>query len=197
MFIFGRAGSSLSRGLFPSCAEWGLRFFPVEGFSSPRPPVAQALGHARSVAVTRGLSFLEACGMVPDQGSNPCVSPALASGPFTTEPLGKPWLRVFRRCWRDPSSPARQPPVIHLAPSPLLLEEMSPEDREPRCAGPEGAPGMAGAQASLLHQEAVHAALPGDTMPSAPSALWDLLEIPGGFLGMVATQGLSTLAPQR
>ena len=34
---------------------------------------AQALGHTRSVVVTRGLSFLEVCGIFPDQGSNPCL----------------------------------------------------------------------------------------------------------------------------
>ena len=190
MFIVGHAGSSLPRGLFSSCAEWGLLCFPAEGFSSPK-PCPLSLQSAGSGACTlnscdSGLSSVEVCGVFPDQASEP--------GPFTAEPPGKPWPHLCRRCWRNPSSPARQPRVTQLAPSPLLLEETSPEDRELLCAGPEGTPGKAGVQPSLLHR---HSVLPGDTMRSAPSALRDLLETQGGFLGMVATQELGTLAPQR
>ena len=41
-----------------------------------------------SVAVGHGISCSTACGIFPDQGSNP-MSPALAGGFFATEPPGK------------------------------------------------------------------------------------------------------------
>ena len=43
-----------------------------------------------SVAVVHRFSCSMACGIFPDQGSNPSVSPALVGGFFTTEPPGKP-----------------------------------------------------------------------------------------------------------
>ena len=43
--------------------------------------------HASSVVVVRGLSCPEACGIFPDEGSNP--SPALAVGFLSTVPPGK------------------------------------------------------------------------------------------------------------
>ena len=131
---------------------------------------------------------------LPRPGIKP-VFPALASGPFTTEPPGKPWPHFFRRCWRDPSSPARQPRVTQLAPSPLLLEETSPEVRELFCAGPEGTPGKAGVQPSLLRKEAACSVLPGDTMRSAPSALWDLLETQAASLGWLPPKNSEHLLP--
>ena len=47
------------------------------------------LKSAGSVALAHGLSCSEACGIFPDQGSNPCLS-ALAGRFFATEPPGKP-----------------------------------------------------------------------------------------------------------
>ena len=47
-----------------------------------------------SVAVAHVLSYSKACGIFPDQGSNP--SPALAGGFFTTEPPGKPLLVLLK-----------------------------------------------------------------------------------------------------
>ena len=46
------------------------------------------------MVVVHGLSCSEACGILPDQGSNP-VSLALAGGFFTTEPPGKSCSFVF------------------------------------------------------------------------------------------------------
>ena len=42
-----------------------------------------------SIVVVRGLSCSKACGIFPDQGSNPCFL-LLAGGFFTTEPPGTP-----------------------------------------------------------------------------------------------------------
>lgn len=42
------------------------------------------------------LSCSAACGIVSDQGLNPSVSPALATGFFTTESLGKPHTHAHK-----------------------------------------------------------------------------------------------------
>ena len=56
--------------------------------------VACKLQSAGSVVVAHRLSCSEACGIFPDQGSNPCP-PALADGSLTTAPPGKSLLSYF------------------------------------------------------------------------------------------------------
>ena len=78
-------------GLFSSCGEQGLlsscgmQASLCGGFSCCG---AQALGMQTSVVVVHGHRCPAACGIFPDQGSNP-VSPALAGGFFITGPPGK------------------------------------------------------------------------------------------------------------
>ena len=55
---------------------------------------APGLWSTGSIVVAHGLSCPAACGIFPDQGSNP-VSPALADRFFTAEPPGKPWQFYF------------------------------------------------------------------------------------------------------
>ena len=76
-FIFGCPGSLLLHGLFSNCHRQGLfssgseRASHCSGFSRCR---AQALGHRRaSVVVAPGLNCSVACGIFPDQGSNPSL----------------------------------------------------------------------------------------------------------------------------
>ena len=62
------------------------------GFSScSTDSVVAALGleSTASIVLAHGLSCFKACGIFPDQGSNPCLS-ALAGRFFATEPPGKP-----------------------------------------------------------------------------------------------------------
>ena len=59
----------------PSSLHWplcscGAGPSPCDGFSHGG---AEALGHAGSVVVAQGLCFSSACGVFPDQGSNPCL----------------------------------------------------------------------------------------------------------------------------
>ena len=73
-YIFGCAGSSLLRAgflylwrrLFSSCGVWASRCFD---FSCSG---AWALGAQASVVVAQELSCPKACGIFPEQGSNPC-----------------------------------------------------------------------------------------------------------------------------
>ena len=115
-YLFGCAGSSVPRGLFPSCGErelvsrGGTRASHRGCFFSRR---AQALEHLGfSIFAARrlcscGSLALECtfstcgtrawlpwgCGIFLGQGPN--LSPALTGGLFTTEPPGKPWLWPF------------------------------------------------------------------------------------------------------
>ena len=72
---------------FSSCGEWGLLFVVVRGLLiAAASPVAEhglqahrlqqlwlaGSRRAGSVAVAHGLSCSAACGILPDQGSNPC-----------------------------------------------------------------------------------------------------------------------------
>ena len=67
---------------FSSCGEWGLLFVAVHGLLVAVASLAvvhglqalrlQQLQHAGSVGVAHGLSCSAACGIFPDQGSNPC-----------------------------------------------------------------------------------------------------------------------------
>ena len=95
LFIFGRAGSSLPHRGFLQSSEWGLLFVVAYHGSLvvAASPVAgqrlwdywlQQLWHMGSVlappglssadplVVLHGLSCCAACGIFPDQGSNPC-----------------------------------------------------------------------------------------------------------------------------
>ena len=71
LFIFGCIGSSLLYEGFS--LRWPLLLQSMgsrhAGFSSCG---ARALGTWASVVVAHGLSYSAACGILPDQGSNPC-----------------------------------------------------------------------------------------------------------------------------
>ena len=56
------------------CCAWGLLFVAVRGLLIVVASRcgARALGARASVAVAHGLSCSAACGIFPDQGSNPC-----------------------------------------------------------------------------------------------------------------------------
>ena len=69
---------------FSSCGERGPLFIAVRG---PLTVTASLVAEHR--LQTRRLSCSAACGIFPDQGSNPCP-PALAGRLSTTAPPGKP-----------------------------------------------------------------------------------------------------------
>ena len=62
------------RGLFPVAASGGHSSSRCAGLSLSRPLLLRSTGsrHAGSVTVAHGLSCSAACGIFPDQGSNPC-----------------------------------------------------------------------------------------------------------------------------
>ena len=64
-FFFGRVGSSLLRAGFLQLRRAGAAL-PCGAWAS------QSGGFGGSVVVARGLSRSVACGILPDQGSNPC-----------------------------------------------------------------------------------------------------------------------------
>ena len=66
------------------------------GLSLLRPLLLRSAGSRRagSVVVAHGPSCSAACGIFPDQGSNPCP-PALAGGFLTTVPPGKSLFILF------------------------------------------------------------------------------------------------------
>ena len=59
---------------FSSCGKWGPLLITVAGLSLSRPLLLQSTGSrcADSVIVAHGPSCSAACGIFPDQGSNPC-----------------------------------------------------------------------------------------------------------------------------
>ena len=65
---------SVRRGLSPVAASGGHSSSRCAGLSLPRPLLLQSTGSRRagSVAVAHGPSCSAACGIFPDQGSNPC-----------------------------------------------------------------------------------------------------------------------------
>ena len=79
------------RGLSPVVASGGHSSSQCAGLSLSRPLLLQSTGSRRtgSVIVAHGPSCSAACGILRDQGSNPCP-PALAGGFSTTAPPGKP-----------------------------------------------------------------------------------------------------------
>ena len=77
LFIYLLAGLGLRccRQAFSSCIEQGLLFITVRGLLIEVTSLccrARALGARASVAVARRVSCSTACGIFPDQGSNPC-----------------------------------------------------------------------------------------------------------------------------
>ena len=84
------------RGLSLVAASGGHSSSRCAGLSLSWPLLLRSTGSRRagSVAVAHGPSRSAACGIFPDQGSNPCplepVSPALAGRLPTTAPPGKP-----------------------------------------------------------------------------------------------------------
>ena len=63
------------RGLSPVAASGGHSSSRCAGLSLSRPLLLRSTGSrcAGSVVVTHGLSCSAACGILPDQGSNPCA----------------------------------------------------------------------------------------------------------------------------
>ena len=78
------------RGLSPVAASGGHSSSRCTGLSLSRPLLLRSTGSRRagSVVVAHGPSCSAACGILPDQGSNPC--PLLAGRFSTTAPPGKP-----------------------------------------------------------------------------------------------------------
>ena len=88
LFICGCAGSALLRRFFSCCVKWGLLsgcgkklLIPVASLVAEHRlqgtrasvVVAPGLLNTGSVLVVHGLSCPAACGIFPDQGSNPCL----------------------------------------------------------------------------------------------------------------------------
>ena len=59
---------------FSSCGKWGPLLITVAGLSLSRPLLLRSTGSRRagSVIVAHGPSCSAACGILPDQVSNPC-----------------------------------------------------------------------------------------------------------------------------
>ena len=81
------------RGLSLVATSGGHSSSRCAGLSLSRPLLLRSTGSRRagSVVVAHGSSCSAACGIFPDQGSEP-VCPALAGGFSTTAPPGKPWF---------------------------------------------------------------------------------------------------------
>ena len=76
IFIFGCVGSSfLCEGLSLVAASGGLSSSRCTGLSLSRPLLLRSTGSRRagSVVATHGPSCSAACGIFPEQGSNPCT----------------------------------------------------------------------------------------------------------------------------
>ena len=76
LFIFGCVGSSfLCEGFSLVAASGGHSSSRCAGLSLSRPLLLRDTGSRRagSVVVAHGLSCSAACGIFPDQGSNPCL----------------------------------------------------------------------------------------------------------------------------
>ena len=84
------------RGLSLVAASGGHSSSRCASLSLSRPLLLRSTGSRRacSVIVAHGPSCSAACGIFPDQASNPC--PALAGRLSTTAPPGKPWEGLFK-----------------------------------------------------------------------------------------------------
>ena len=81
---------------FSSCGKWGPLFIAVHGLSLSWPLLLRSTGSRRagSVIVAYGPSCSAACGIFPDQGSNPCPLHWQAD----SQPLrqqGSPMFKIF------------------------------------------------------------------------------------------------------
>ena len=84
------------RGLSPVAASGGHSSSRCAGLSLSRPLLLWSTGSRRtgSVVVVHGHSCSAACGIFPDQGSNPCpLRWQVDSQPLCLQ--GSPWLLVF------------------------------------------------------------------------------------------------------
>ena len=75
LFLFlAVLGLSFCARAFSSCGEWGHPSSQCAVFSLSWPLLLRSTGsrHAGSVVVAHGPSYSAACGIFPDQGSNPC-----------------------------------------------------------------------------------------------------------------------------
>ena len=83
------------RGLSLVAASGGHSSSQCAGLSLPWPLLLRSTGSRRagSAIVAHGPSCSAACGILPDQGSNPCPQSALAGRFSTTAPPGKPHVR--------------------------------------------------------------------------------------------------------
>ena len=90
-------------GLSPVAASGGLSSSWCTGLSLSRPLLLQSTGSrpAGSAIVAHGPSHSVACGILPDQGSNPCPLHWQAD----SQPLrhqGSPALFTIAKTWRQP-----------------------------------------------------------------------------------------------
>ena len=74
IYVFAVLGLRFCARAFSSCGEWGPLFIAVHGLSLLRPLFLRSTGSRRagSVVVAHGPSCSVSCGILPDQGSNPC-----------------------------------------------------------------------------------------------------------------------------
>ena len=85
------------RGLSPVAASGVHSSSRCSGLSLSRPLLLRSTGSRRadSVVVAHGPSCSAACGIFPDQGSNPCLLHWQADSQ-TTAPSGKPFFFFFK-----------------------------------------------------------------------------------------------------
>ena len=104
-------------GLSPAAASGGHSSSRCAGLSLSRPLLLRSRGSRRSgsVVVAHGPNRSAACGILPDQGSNPCPLPALAGRFSTTAPPGKPLEPILQPIVCTSHSPT---PILPLPPLP-------------------------------------------------------------------------------
>ena len=87
------------RGLSPVAASGGHSSSRRAGLSPSRPLLLRSTGSRRagSVAVAHGLNCSAACGILPDQGSNPCPLHWQAD-PQPLRHQGSPGRRILNHC---------------------------------------------------------------------------------------------------
>ena len=110
------------RGLSPVAASGGHSSSQCADLSLSRPLLLRSTGSRRagSVVVAHGLSCSAACGIFPDQGSNPCPLHWQADS-LTTAPPGKPpRLCIFRRALDSQEKGEAGTQVSHLFPAPHM-----------------------------------------------------------------------------
>ena len=100
LFILGCVGSPFLWGLSPVAASGGHSSSRCAGLSLSRPLLLRSTGSRRagSAGVAHGPSCSAACGIFPDQGSNPCPLHRQAD----SQPLrhqGSPIQHLFNVAW--------------------------------------------------------------------------------------------------